>query len=257
MADQTTADALAAHPNWEWRDGMRPRDESPYTRITPQVAHKLAGPVARMAIGVVPDLEDDATAGILLGMVREWAHARGSAVEVFCGTQQSSVEAGPESGPVGGYGRTIGEAAGRCLLACWAVDAEHEAGDYPDAPVCGAFKPRDLPDMHREDPGTPEAEGAAYLRERFPGAAVTRHGLMSKARLGDEFDGPSVALMWRAGLRPHPAWQVRIFDGRWFNSAGPQHDTTAAALSHAIGCYRSDPRARADVLALLGAEEVR
>ncbi len=133
--DDQTAEALAAHPNMEWRDGMRPRDESPYTRITPQVAHKLAGPVARMAIGVVPDLEDDATAGILLGMVREWAHARGSAVEVFCGTnpQHSSVHAGP----VGGYGSTLGEAAGRCLLACWAIDAadgndKHNTGRGPD-----------------------------------------------------------------------------------------------------------------------------
>ena len=76
-----------------------------------------------MEIRVVPDLDDDGTAGVVLGMVREWAHARGFAVEVFCGTQQSSVEAGPESRPVGGYGRTLGEAAGGCLLACWEYDA--------------------------------------------------------------------------------------------------------------------------------------
>ena len=120
MADQTTAEALAAHPRWEWREGVRPRDEGPYTRITPQVAHKLAGKVARMEIRVVPDLDDDGTAGVVLGMVREWAHARGFAVEVFCGTQQSSVHAGL----VGGYGSTLGEAAGGCLLSCWEYDAE-------------------------------------------------------------------------------------------------------------------------------------
>ena len=48
--------------------------------------------------------------------------------------------------------------------------ASDEAGDYPDAPVCGTFQHADRHDIHREDPGTPEAEGAddlATARERL------------------------------------------------------------------------------------------
>ena len=125
MADQTTAEALAAHPRWEWREGVRPRDEGPYTRITPQVAHKLAGPVARMESGVVPDLADDATAGIVRGMVREWCdnHADALFSTVYHRGEWSvlitarGLYQAPFAAP------TLGEAAGRCLLACWEYDA--------------------------------------------------------------------------------------------------------------------------------------
>lgn len=147
MADQT-AEALAAHPRWEWRATMcvswRGRrytvlsvtaggrcvhlveTDNGVVRVSPYRDGDSDDPAVYRDCGgwngtsrMLPDLSADATAGILLGMVREWGDERGFALDVLFGTQYSSVHVGP----AGGYGPTLGEAAGGCLLSCWEYDA--------------------------------------------------------------------------------------------------------------------------------------
>ena len=128
----TLAQRLAQHPRWGWRAGMRVlspdaayvvaatrRDGS--FRLARQgpcrydkryvIAH---GPEMAGA-GFAPDLADDATAGVLLGMVREWQVEHDRDVRVLTGKVSCCG---------GHWTETLGEAVGRCLLACWALDDE-------------------------------------------------------------------------------------------------------------------------------------
>jgi hypothetical protein len=155
--DDQTAEALAAHPRWEWRDGMLTTRDSYisvgryagaddiglyFTTRTGQRYLVTRNELAGAIVGVIPDLDDDATAGILLGMVREWCDERGRRLEVECiGRKQWRVcsrrDVWAEWARTDGTGESMGEAAGRCLLACWAVDAadgndKHNTGHRPD-----------------------------------------------------------------------------------------------------------------------------
>ena len=131
MADQTTAEALADHQRWEWPlavliggegelAGWRVMHVDDCGIVFTRAGQSWAVSNGRLpSFSLAPDLADDATAGILLGMVREWGDERGFALDVLFGTQYSSVHVGP----AGGYGPTLGEAAGGCLLSCWEYDA--------------------------------------------------------------------------------------------------------------------------------------
>ena len=137
-----TAQRLAQHPRWEWRQGMLVGagafagyrcighmdglglvfQRGMTSRIV--TAHELRHLVNRP----VPDLTDDGTAGIVRGMLQTWAAKVDGLVEIHAGTKQAVVvvsfeEAGaPWATRIRHMGATVGDAAGQCLLACWARD---------------------------------------------------------------------------------------------------------------------------------------
>ncbi len=139
-----TAQKLAQHPRWEWQRRMRAVgvDGRRY-----EIVMRLRGgafvahPIGRDGTGnlrsvtvepgdIVPDLADDATAGIVLGMVRAWAGEQDDGdvmTEWSQGDDDWRVDArrfDPDYIQHAGFGPTLGDAAGACLLACWARDAQ-------------------------------------------------------------------------------------------------------------------------------------
>jgi hypothetical protein len=95
---------LRAHPRWAWREGMRDRRG---VRIVDLELWDGAEP---------PDLADDATAGVLLGMLAEMGLL--SDVVRQDGSWIVAVDL-PEDGLQGWMGDTLGEAAGYAMLAAW------------------------------------------------------------------------------------------------------------------------------------------
>ena len=136
----TTAQRLAQHPRWELRDGVLIGGDGELagwrvmlvddwgTTFTRNGQSWAVGAGRLPALALVPDLADDATAGIVLGMVRAWAANVDGLVEIYAGTKQAVVvvsieEPGaPWATRIRRLGETVGDAAGQCLLACWARD---------------------------------------------------------------------------------------------------------------------------------------
>jgi hypothetical protein len=144
-----TAQKLAQHPRWEWQRRMRAVgvDGRRYEIVMRLrggafVAHPIGrdGTVNLRSVTVepgdiVPDLADDATGGIVLGMVRAWGEANDHRLScVFLPAYHSDGPA-PFAGVsvehsegvtryIEGTGPTLGDAAGACLLASWARDAQ-------------------------------------------------------------------------------------------------------------------------------------
>ena len=150
-----TAQRLAQHPLWTLRPRLCVRWRGkPYTIATARNGYPIlvsettgaevrlrpdtqAGPGVYYDHGALhpqprmllfPDLADDATAGIVRGMLQTWAAKVGGLVEIHAGTNQAVVvvsfeEAGaPWATRIRRLGATVGDAAGQCLLACWARD---------------------------------------------------------------------------------------------------------------------------------------
>lgn len=73
-AGEIAADKLVASPHWEWRPGMLLRgSEGPRERVTLRIRDGEHSPeqAAIFADAWRPDLDDDATCGVLLGLVRK------------------------------------------------------------------------------------------------------------------------------------------------------------------------------------------
>ncbi len=133
---------LAGHPRFEFRDGMRHTDTRPYVRGYggPYTGRcEDAGDAEYLNLTrndwkeygqehqKLPDLTDDATGGVLLGMV-----GKGHNVEHYGGVTGASVwivrerghewaaRNGPHGFPPNHCGATLAEACARLLLAQWA-----------------------------------------------------------------------------------------------------------------------------------------
>lgn len=136
--EPTTAQKLAQHPRWEWRAGMCALDRFGRSlRLQSDLANEpgLSGWIvgyeasggrcwesARIAELPV-DLADDATAGIVLGMVRAWSDLRGGLVAAGIEANHARVAVTLDDGTGPSWmDETLGDAAGACLLACWARD---------------------------------------------------------------------------------------------------------------------------------------
>jgi hypothetical protein len=106
--DEDLGEALHAHPRFEWREGMRDR-----RGIRVFELDLWDGPEP-------PDLQDAATAGILLQMLAE----TGMLTDVVrdAGEWIVAVEL-PEDGVQGWAAEHLGEAACYALLEAWAVSA--------------------------------------------------------------------------------------------------------------------------------------
>jgi hypothetical protein len=107
---------LVDDPRWKWVDGMLQVRGSERNRV--KWTYNVGMPVRRAGRGPwLPALDDDATAGILLGMLRAFGDVR---------TWQAGTRHGVEVDGIGGAGDHLGEAAGLVLLACWATDENTE-----------------------------------------------------------------------------------------------------------------------------------
>lgn len=102
---------LRTHPRWAWREGMRDRRG---VRIVDLELWDGTDP---------PDLTDDATAGVMLGVLAEMGML--SDVVRQDGSWIVAVDL-PDEGLQGWMGDTLGEAAGYAMLAAW--DAVPPAG---------------------------------------------------------------------------------------------------------------------------------
>lgn len=97
---------LAAHPKWEWREGMRATNGQRAIFRSPGVG------------GVLPDLRDAATAGCLLAMLPADVNvAQHNGARWWVGVYASP--SAPDRSTATGSGSCLGEAAARALLACW------------------------------------------------------------------------------------------------------------------------------------------
>lgn len=110
-----TADELARHPRWITL-GIYQR---PFEARTPEGAATKAG-------GFVPDLDDPATAGVLLDALATVARETGRSGPHVSGPGPGEPSWGVEIGDddrgpliLGASARTLGEAAGRVLLRAW------------------------------------------------------------------------------------------------------------------------------------------
>lgn len=123
VLDVTPDKVWCSHPELEHRFFFGPSSKGHglYTcSLDYPMARALNNGAWAAALPLAPDLSDDATAGVLLGMVREWAAAKGR--EAYVSIERViSVEVGRWT-IAQGSGATIGEAAAACLLACWARD---------------------------------------------------------------------------------------------------------------------------------------
>lgn len=140
--EPTTAQRLAQHPRWEWREGVLIGGDGELagwrvmlvedwgTTLTRNGQSWAVGAGRLPALALVPDLADDATAGIVLGMVRAWAAKVDGLVEIHAGTKQAVVvvsfeeHGAPWATRIRRLGETVGDAAGECMIACWARAAE-------------------------------------------------------------------------------------------------------------------------------------
>lgn len=137
VLDVTPDKVWCSHPELEHRFFFGPSSKGHglYTcSLDYPMARALNNGAWAAALPLAPDLSDDATAGVLLGMVREWAAVDGGNVMTQW-SQDDEAEGGdgcrvdarrfdPDCTTVTTYGDTLGEAAAACLLACWALDNE-------------------------------------------------------------------------------------------------------------------------------------
>ena len=107
------AERVASHPRWTWREGMR---DTQGVRVVD--LDLWDGSRA------VPDLRDDATAGVLLGILAE----SGLLTDVVRQDNEWIVAVElPETGLQGWAADTLGEAAAYALVEVWAALGEEGA----------------------------------------------------------------------------------------------------------------------------------
>ena len=102
---------LANHPNWDWRQGMLDQ------RGGRLVGGSWEHPTVE-ASGAPPNLNDGATAGILLQILDE----TGLLTDVVKHRGDWVVAIDRGDGPIGYAGDSLGEAAAWALLAVWGED---------------------------------------------------------------------------------------------------------------------------------------
>lgn len=105
--DENPAVRLAGHPRFAWRDGMRDHHGARCVGAGPALSD--SGELG------VPDLADDATAGILLGQLA----ADGTLTDVVRQDDEWIVAVDYGEGVEGYVGATMGEAAAWATLATW------------------------------------------------------------------------------------------------------------------------------------------
>lgn len=121
-ADLALARELAAHPRWAWRAGMRASGMGYGSRTLSgthwiRTTERLAAPGMPHLDHAVPDLTDDATAGVLLGMLTEAAGWNSESPYRAGGAWSIFVDG--SDGREGYRGSTLAVAAARALLAVW------------------------------------------------------------------------------------------------------------------------------------------
>ena len=115
MEDVVTelAEQLVEHPNWSWREGMRD-----------QAGVRIVDLELWNADGALPDLEDWATAGAMLGVLAE----TGLLTDMVLQEGEWIVAVEMPDGLQGWAADTFGAAVGYALLAAWGVITAPGAG---------------------------------------------------------------------------------------------------------------------------------
>lgn len=116
------AQNLCAHPRWQWRAGMLARgggwgcfSRTPWASWRSDQPERLGSGGPPYVDNAYPDLDDAATAGVLLGILAEACRVHP--------TVTPRVDGGLSVGAMGSdhLGPTLGVAAARALLAVWTV----------------------------------------------------------------------------------------------------------------------------------------
>lgn len=102
MTDDDPADLLVQHPRFAWRDGMR--DRNGVRCVDTDL----------WSTDAAPDLDDPATAGVLVAMLVE----TGRLTDIFLANGEWAVAVDLD-GPYGLAGSSLGEAAAWALLQVW------------------------------------------------------------------------------------------------------------------------------------------